>query len=134
MSVSAARLLGIGSRFVGKPGCSLGYAADLIAVDGNPLADLSALRSIALVAGDGWVIREKPPQPLATAWVTGTRRYTGLIRVAGAGRRQPAPCGEGQVITVSGTTATDVRTKPRCARATHLGQTRICLAAGTTRR
>ncbi len=34
-----------------------GYAADLIAVDANPLADLSALRSISLVMQAGVRIR-----------------------------------------------------------------------------
>jgi imidazolonepropionase-like amidohydrolase len=52
VSVSAARLLGIGS-FVGQ--VRPGYAADLIAVDANPLADLSALRSISLVVAAGTV-------------------------------------------------------------------------------
>jgi imidazolonepropionase-like amidohydrolase len=54
VSVSAARLLGIDS-FVGQ--VRPGYAADLIAVDANPLADLSALRSISLVMQAGARIR-----------------------------------------------------------------------------
>jgi imidazolonepropionase-like amidohydrolase len=54
VSVNAARLLGIDS-FVGQ--VRPGYAADLIAVDANPLADLSALRSISLVVQGGVRIR-----------------------------------------------------------------------------
>jgi imidazolonepropionase-like amidohydrolase len=53
VSVNAARLLGIDS-FVGQ--VRPGYVADLIAVDANPLADLSALRAISLVVQAGTVL------------------------------------------------------------------------------
>jgi imidazolonepropionase-like amidohydrolase len=55
VSVNAARLLGI-SGHVGQ--VRPGYAADLIAVGANPLADLTALRDITLVVQAGRVIRD----------------------------------------------------------------------------
>ncbi|HEY6787148.1 MAG TPA: amidohydrolase family protein [Trebonia sp.] len=55
VSVSAARLLGIDGH-VGQ--VRPGYAADLIAVDANPLADITALRAITLVIQSGQVIRD----------------------------------------------------------------------------
>jgi imidazolonepropionase-like amidohydrolase len=54
-SVNAARLLGIGDR-VGQ--IRPGYAADFVAVDGDPLADLAAMRTIALVVQGGRVVRD----------------------------------------------------------------------------
>jgi imidazolonepropionase-like amidohydrolase len=35
-----------------------GYAADLIAVDANPLADITALKAISLVVQGGRVVRD----------------------------------------------------------------------------
>jgi imidazolonepropionase-like amidohydrolase len=55
VSVNAAPLLGIGGH-VGQ--VRPGYAADLIAVDANPLADITALRDITLVMQAGRVIRD----------------------------------------------------------------------------
>jgi imidazolonepropionase-like amidohydrolase len=55
VSVNPARLLGLaGSVGQIRPG----YAADLIAVPANPLADLTALRGISLVMQAGRVIRD----------------------------------------------------------------------------
>jgi imidazolonepropionase-like amidohydrolase len=55
VSVNGARLLGI-DKHVGQ--IRPGYAADLIAVPANPLADLSALRDISLVMQAGRVVRD----------------------------------------------------------------------------
>ena len=55
VSVNPGRLLGIGGR-VGQ--VRPGYAADLIAVGANPLADITALRDISLVVQGGRVIRD----------------------------------------------------------------------------
>ena len=55
VSVNAAALLGIGAH-VGQ--VRPGYAADLIAVGANPLADITALRDISLVVQAGRVIRD----------------------------------------------------------------------------
>jgi imidazolonepropionase-like amidohydrolase len=57
VSVNPGRLLGIGGR-VGQ--VRPGYAADLIAVGANPLADITALRDISLVVQAGRVIRDDP--------------------------------------------------------------------------
>jgi imidazolonepropionase-like amidohydrolase len=54
-SVNAADLLGIGDR-VGQ--VRPGYAADLVAVAADPLADLAAMRTISLVVQGGRVVRE----------------------------------------------------------------------------
>jgi imidazolonepropionase-like amidohydrolase len=54
-SVNGAALLGIGAH-VGQ--VRPGYAADLIAVGANPLADITALRDISLVVQAGRVIRD----------------------------------------------------------------------------
>ena len=54
-SVNGAALLGIGAH-VGQ--VRPGYAADLIAVGANPLADITALRDISLVVQSGRVIRD----------------------------------------------------------------------------
>jgi imidazolonepropionase-like amidohydrolase len=54
-SVNGAALLGIGAH-VGQ--VRPGYAADLIAVAANPLADITALRDISLVVQAGRVIRD----------------------------------------------------------------------------
>ena len=55
VSVNGAALLGIGAH-VGQ--VRPGYAADLIAVGANPLADITALRDISLVVQAGRVIRD----------------------------------------------------------------------------
>jgi imidazolonepropionase-like amidohydrolase len=55
VSVNGARLLGLAGR-IGQ--VRPGYAADLIAVDANPLADISALGSISLVVQGGRVVRD----------------------------------------------------------------------------
>jgi imidazolonepropionase-like amidohydrolase len=55
VSVNAARLLGI-SGLAGQ--VRPGYAADLIAVGADPLADITALRDISLVVQAGRVIRD----------------------------------------------------------------------------
>jgi imidazolonepropionase-like amidohydrolase len=55
VSVNAGQLLGIGGH-VGQ--VRPGYAADLIAVDASPLADITALRSVSLVVQAGRVIRD----------------------------------------------------------------------------
>lgn len=54
-SVNAAELLGIGGH-VGQ--IRPGYAADFVAVDGDPLDDLAVMRTISLVVQEGHVIRE----------------------------------------------------------------------------
>jgi imidazolonepropionase-like amidohydrolase len=54
-SVNAAALLGLGHR-VGQ--IRPGYAADFVAVAGDPLRDLDALRTISLVVQGGHVVRE----------------------------------------------------------------------------
>jgi imidazolonepropionase-like amidohydrolase len=54
-TVNGAALLGIGAH-VGQ--VRPGYAADLIAVGANPLADITALRDISLVVQAGRVIRD----------------------------------------------------------------------------
>ena len=54
-SVNAAALLGLGHR-VGQ--IRPGYAADFVAVAGDPLRDLEALRTISLVVQGGRVVRE----------------------------------------------------------------------------
>jgi imidazolonepropionase-like amidohydrolase len=54
-SVNAAALLGLGHR-VGQ--IRPGYAADFVAVAGDPLRDLDALRTISLVVQGGRVVRE----------------------------------------------------------------------------
>lgn len=54
-TANAAELVGLGSR-IGK--VAVGYAADLIAVPGDPLADISALRSIDWVMSRGEVVRD----------------------------------------------------------------------------
>ncbi len=55
VSVNGAALLGIGAH-VGQ--VRPGYAADLVAVGANPLADVTALRDISLVVQAGRVIRD----------------------------------------------------------------------------
>jgi imidazolonepropionase-like amidohydrolase len=55
VSVNAAALLGLGHR-VGQ--IRPGYAADFVAVAGDPLRDLDALRTISLVVQGGHVVRE----------------------------------------------------------------------------
>jgi imidazolonepropionase-like amidohydrolase len=55
VSVNAAALLGLGHR-VGQ--IRPGYAADFVAVAGDPLRDLDALRTISLVVQGGRVVRE----------------------------------------------------------------------------
>jgi imidazolonepropionase-like amidohydrolase len=54
-TVNGAALLGIGAH-VGQ--VRPGYAADLVAVGANPLADITALRGISLVVQAGRVIRD----------------------------------------------------------------------------
>jgi imidazolonepropionase-like amidohydrolase len=56
VSVNAARLLGI-SDYVGQ--IRPGYVADFVAVAGNPLDDVAALRTISLVVQGGAVVREE---------------------------------------------------------------------------
>ena len=56
-SVNAAGLLGISDR-VGQ--VRPGFAADFVAVDGDPLDDLAALRTISLVVQGGRVVRDDP--------------------------------------------------------------------------
>jgi imidazolonepropionase-like amidohydrolase len=54
MTVTAARLLGVeGQRGAIRPG----LAADLIAVPGDPLADIQTLKRVSFVMKDGRVIR-----------------------------------------------------------------------------
>ena len=57
-SVHAAALLGIGDH-VGQ--VRPGYAADFVAVAGDPLADPAALRTICMVVQGGRVVREDAP-------------------------------------------------------------------------
>jgi imidazolonepropionase-like amidohydrolase len=64
VSVNAARLLGLHGH-VGQ--VRPGYAADLIAVGANPLADITALRDISLVMQAGRVIRDSRPAAGGTA-------------------------------------------------------------------
>jgi len=54
-SVNAADLLGIGDH-VGQ--IQPGYVADFVAVDGDPLDDLAAMRTISLVVQAGHVVRD----------------------------------------------------------------------------
>jgi cytosine/adenosine deaminase-related metal-dependent hydrolase len=53
----AAALLGIGDH-VGQ--IRPGYAADFVAVDGDPLDDLAAMRTISLVVQGGRAVRDDP--------------------------------------------------------------------------
>jgi imidazolonepropionase-like amidohydrolase len=55
VSVNAARLLGLAGQ-IGQ--VRPGYAGDLIAVDADPLADITALRAISLVIQGGRVVRD----------------------------------------------------------------------------
>jgi imidazolonepropionase-like amidohydrolase len=55
VSVNAARLLGLTGQ-IGQ--VRPGYAGDLIAVDADPLADITALRAISLVIQGGRVVRD----------------------------------------------------------------------------
>jgi imidazolonepropionase-like amidohydrolase len=56
-SAHAAALLGIGGH-VGQ--IRPGYAADFVAVDGDPLDDLAMMRTISLVVQGGRVVRDDP--------------------------------------------------------------------------
>ncbi len=123
MSVNAAALLGIGGH-VGQ--VRPGYAADLIAVGANPLADITALRDISLVVQAGRVIRDDRSARGRGGPVTATRRYTDASGLAGAGGLQPRRAPRRSVITVSGTTATGPDGAALCPGDT-LGQARICL-------
>ena len=53
----AARSLGLGDR-LGQ--VAPGFIADLVAVDGNPLEDIGALRRVRFVMKDGIVHRYEP--------------------------------------------------------------------------
>jgi imidazolonepropionase-like amidohydrolase len=56
MTTDAARLLGIdGDRGLIRPG----LAADLIATEGDPLADARALKRVVFVMKDGRVVRTR---------------------------------------------------------------------------
>ena len=55
--MNAAALLGIGDH-VGQ--IRPRYAADFVAVDGDPLDDLAAMRTISLVVQGGRVVRDDP--------------------------------------------------------------------------
>ena len=58
----AADLLGLASRTGSiKPG----YEADLLVIDGNPLADIAALKDVVLVINDGQIAINKLARPLA---------------------------------------------------------------------
>ena len=57
---NAARLLGLESE-IGT--VEQGKMADLVAVDENPLADVSAMRNISLVMQSGRVVRDDRPAP-----------------------------------------------------------------------
>ena len=57
---NAARLLGLESQ-IGT--VEQGKMADLVAVDENPLADVSAMRNISLVMQSGRVVRDDRPAP-----------------------------------------------------------------------
>ncbi len=50
-----ARYFGLADRGALKPG----LLADLVAVDGDPLRDVAALRSVRLVVKGGAVVRER---------------------------------------------------------------------------
>ena len=54
----AAESLGLGSR-IGK--VAPGFEADLVAVEGNPLDDITAVRRVAFVMKGGRVVRFDPP-------------------------------------------------------------------------
>jgi imidazolonepropionase-like amidohydrolase len=53
--VNAADLLGIGDH-VGQ--IQPGYVADFVAVEGDPLDDLTAMRTISLVVQAGHLVRD----------------------------------------------------------------------------
>jgi imidazolonepropionase-like amidohydrolase len=58
----AADLLDIAGRTGSiKPG----YEADLLVIDGNPLADIAALKDVVLVINDGQIAINKLARPLA---------------------------------------------------------------------
>ena len=64
MTVNAARLLGIDKQ---RGTLEEGLAADIIAVPGDPLADIDALRQVVFVMKNGRIIRQEngaPDQPL----------------------------------------------------------------------
>jgi imidazolonepropionase-like amidohydrolase len=56
-TIHPARMLGV-DKEVGS--LSVGYYADIIAVDGNPAQDIAALRTIGFVMKGGQVIRHDP--------------------------------------------------------------------------
>jgi imidazolonepropionase-like amidohydrolase len=58
----AARMLGIHDTF---GTVDEGKVADLIAVDGDPMEDVSRLRGIRFVMKDGAVVRSAPKTPVA---------------------------------------------------------------------
>lgn len=58
MTTEGARLLGVADQ---RGSLRTGAAADLIAVRGNPLIDIHALREVALVMKDGAIVREGAP-------------------------------------------------------------------------
>ena len=53
----AAASLGLGSRL---GAIAAGYEADLVATDGNPLDDVTAVRRVVFVMRDGRVVRKEP--------------------------------------------------------------------------
>lgn len=59
MTVDAARVCGVGDR---KGHIAPGYDADLLAVDGDPLTDLTALRRVAAVYRDGQAVPLTPEE------------------------------------------------------------------------
>ncbi|MFN2431463.1 MAG: amidohydrolase family protein [Gemmatimonadota bacterium] len=74
MTWDAARLLGIEDE---RGALREGLAADLIAVPGDPLADIDALRQVSFVMKDGRVIRQEggaPDEPLLGAPVASPPR------------------------------------------------------------
>ncbi|PYT96294.1 MAG: amidohydrolase family protein, partial [Acidobacteria bacterium] len=58
MTSGAARLLGVADR---RGSLRMGAAADLIAVRGNPLSDIHALRQVVFVMKDGAIVRDTGP-------------------------------------------------------------------------
>ena len=58
----AARTCGLGER---KGRLRVGYDADLLLVDGDPLTDISALRRVSAVLVGGQTVRRHPWDPAA---------------------------------------------------------------------
>jgi imidazolonepropionase-like amidohydrolase len=55
-TVNAARLMGMHSR---RGQIAPGFAADIIAVDGDPLSDPTSLLHVSFVMKDGALVRER---------------------------------------------------------------------------